>query len=371
MYLDAYSAHLTDRVRNLAWERGYAMCYHGGCTTGICQVNDTDLHAAFEREYTACEMVTFFEQNLVDPGNIGRTRQQIIDDAVSVWLGLDHVQGVLGHKRTGLSVDLSGSEDGLINRDAKVFWDELGFAPVRDSEVAKVRDAVEKKELWWCFDHIQSLVEPFPGDDMGEQHEGQEFEGECEEGEKPWDEDGDECSDVDSSHDEEGTRASGALVPVGELPVVPSDTPAEIKEAERFAARMGLLETIDTSARVGRMPAVQFHVQRELAKLKKWSTRGSDDTAPSALLSRFVRKRRDEEERRWSELRTINRAKAKARAVAKAIAKKGRLAKAKAKAAASAKKEVLTKLPTEFTAESLGQGHKAGGTRANCAQRAM
>ena len=75
---------LSEDVVDLAWERGYVVIYHGGCTTGICQVNDTDLHAAFEREYQVCEEVSFFEQNLVDPGSIGRTRQQVVDDAVSV-----------------------------------------------------------------------------------------------------------------------------------------------------------------------------------------------------------------------------------------------------------------------------------------------
>ena len=131
LYLDTFAAHLTENVRDLAFERGFVVGYHGGGTTGVAQVNDTDLHAAFEREYLDAEMVSFFEQNLVDPGNIGRTRQAVVDDVVGVWRGLDHSEGVRGHKRTGLSVDLSGSEDHLVNRDARVFWDELSFGSVR------------------------------------------------------------------------------------------------------------------------------------------------------------------------------------------------------------------------------------------------
>ena len=51
LYLDAFSAHLTQRIRDLAFERGFIVLYHGGGTTGVCQVNDTDAHAAFERDY--------------------------------------------------------------------------------------------------------------------------------------------------------------------------------------------------------------------------------------------------------------------------------------------------------------------------------
>ena len=53
------------------------MVFHGGCTTGVCQVNDTDLHASLEREYLAVEAISFYEQQSIDPGNISRTRQQV------------------------------------------------------------------------------------------------------------------------------------------------------------------------------------------------------------------------------------------------------------------------------------------------------
>ena len=172
MYLDAYAAHLTQEVKDLAFERGFVVVYHGGGSTGVCQVNDTDLHAAFEREYKDAELVSFFEQNLVDPGNIGRTPQQVIDDVVAVWRGLDHSEGVRGHKRTGLSNDLSGSEDHLVNRDARTFWDELRFGEVRDREVKSVREAVERGDLSWCKADIDSLRAPFPADDPGMAIEG-------------------------------------------------------------------------------------------------------------------------------------------------------------------------------------------------------
>ena len=119
--LDWCSGHRAPEVEALVKEKGHVLLFHGGGTTAFTQVNDTDLHAAFEREYLALEQVQFFEQNLHDPGNISRTRQQVVDDAVATWLHLDHEQGVDGHKRVGLSVDLFGSEDHLVARDAKIF----------------------------------------------------------------------------------------------------------------------------------------------------------------------------------------------------------------------------------------------------------
>ena len=52
LYMDAYKAHLTDRIQELCWPRGYVCLYHYGLTTGIAQVNDTDLHGEFSRIFS-------------------------------------------------------------------------------------------------------------------------------------------------------------------------------------------------------------------------------------------------------------------------------------------------------------------------------
>ena len=59
-------------------------------------------------------------------------------------------------------------------------------------------------------------------------------------------------------------------MPVG-LPVVPADTAEEVEEATRIAARLQTLEKIDAAAKVSQLPAVQFHVQREMRSLTKLS----------------------------------------------------------------------------------------------------
>ena len=367
VYLDAYSAHLTPVVRELCWERGCAVGYHGGCTTGIAQVNDTDLHAAFEREYLALEQVQFFEQNLHDPGNISRTRQQVVDDAVATWLALDHEQGVDGHKRVGLSVDLFGDEDHLVARDAKIFWDEIGFGQVRDVEVAKIREAVERGDLTWCFGDIESLREAWPQDDVGSTEEGQEVFCEADLYEQEWHSDDEESQRSDLSSEDGDATQAGALVPVVSVDAValPSDAPEDIDDAREYERRIGVLEKMNASALSSKMPAVHFHVQREMARLRKQKVVGDRNAQSNKVLRRFVRRRREEEEEEMSKIRAANREKARLRQAEKQALRTARRKNEERRLAEAASREELAKLPREFSTEGLGQGHAAGGTRAH------
>ena len=367
IYLDAYSAHLTPAVRELCWERGCAVGYHGGCTTGIAQVNDTDLHAAFEREYLALEQVQFFEQNYYDPGNISRTRQQVVDDAVATWLHLDHEQGVDGHKRVGLSVDLFGNEDHLVARDAKIFWDEIGFGQVRDVEVAKIREAVERGDLTWCFGDIESLREPWPQDDVGSTFEGQEVFCEADLYEQEWHEDDEESERSDLSSEDGDATQAGPLVAVATVDAValPSDSPQDIEDAREYERRMDVLEKMNASALSSKMPAVHFHVQREMTRLRKQKVVGDRNAEANKLLRRFVRRRREEEEEELSKVRAANREKARLRQAEKQALRTARRKNEERRLAEAAAREELAKLAREFSAEGLGQGHAAGGTRAH------
>ena len=374
LYLDAYAAHLTERVRDLAFERGFVLLYHGGGTTGVTQVNDTDLHAAFEREYLDAETQAFFWQSQADPGNISRTRQQIIDDVCAVWRGLDHSQGVRGHKRTGLSVSLDGSEDHLLIRDARLFWDELQFGAVRDEAVARVRHAVDRGELSWCQEDIDKLREPFPDNDAGMHVEGQELQCVMEDDERQYtdsEHEGAVSSDDDLASDCEPQgfgHASGALVPV-DLPVLPSDAPEEVEEATRIAERIQTLERVDAFCRGKGLLQVQFEVQRKMREVTKLKGTKTEEGRPSALLRRFVRLRREKEEESLRALREANQARNQERRRLKDLERKQKKAEEAKKAWAKAKQAALAKLPKEFTMAMLGHGHKEGGTRVHCVNR--
>ncbi len=76
LFLDAFKPHFDQLVVDVAWSKGYVVVYHGGGTTGVTQVNDTDCHGCLEKEYMEVEAHTLMHQQMLDPGDISRSRQQ-------------------------------------------------------------------------------------------------------------------------------------------------------------------------------------------------------------------------------------------------------------------------------------------------------
>ena len=77
LYMDCYRAHLSPELADFCWSRGYVLLFHYGCTTGIAQVNDTDLHQPLSSLYVGFETNSFIEQQAVDPADISRPVQQV------------------------------------------------------------------------------------------------------------------------------------------------------------------------------------------------------------------------------------------------------------------------------------------------------
>lgn len=76
MYMDAFKPHMDESVASALWSKGYVPVLHGGGTTGIGQVNDTDCHGKFEQVYLDVEAQSLLHQQLLDPSDISRSRQQ-------------------------------------------------------------------------------------------------------------------------------------------------------------------------------------------------------------------------------------------------------------------------------------------------------
>ena len=373
LYLDAYSAHLCEEVKELAWTRGYVVAYHFGCTTGICQVNDTDLHGAFSREYQYSESLSFIHQQVMDPGNISRSRHEVLADVASVWSNLDHQMGVQGHLRVGLSNSLDGSDDHRLTREALAMWTELGMSEVREREVADVRARVRAGELSWSQESIAALFAwPEDGDAGAQWEEGMEAEGALDEDEAMWDDDdgASSGSDLDPKVASASSGLASASSAVAVWPVEQDgDTPAEVDAAEAFAARMKELEVLARGAADAKALPVQWYLEREMQKLRKAHHLGSQERQPSAIMQRFLAARRVAEDRKMAELREEARKKRAASQKVKAAAKAMRARTAKVKAKTKANKAALAKYPTRFTDQGLGQGHKTGGARAHLAAR--
>lgn len=374
LLLDVAGSHLGEEVVEVAWSFGYVVLYHYGCTTGVAQVNDTDLHGALEAAYLHMEQVSFNEQQLLEPGCVSRRPQDVIDDAAAAWRTLNHGQGVLGHFRNGLANKLDGTQDHMISREALTFWQELDMASVRREAVAYV-DAQVAADKITSFSQWQDLV--MHAEDPGiNLDEGAEFEGDLLAGELLYYEDGErEALDADDAV-AMAEASAGGQPPQLSLAVqpLPGDAPADVEEAVSAVKRLRLLQDLRAGARETQVPAAAFHIDREIAQLqrglrsqpgKTGTTRKPNmvlrralDAATAAEAAKLRAKRAENFAARRSQLRLET---MKARAKAQAEEQKQKKA---------ALQEELKKLPVTFDLAMVGDvgaaGHKA---RIDCLER--
>ena len=93
LFVDVAACHLGPEIEEYCWSCGYVLVYHYGGTTSIMQVPDTHLHQPFSSLYLECEQAQFTKRHLTNPGDVGRTMQEVIDDVVTVWRAMDHQKG--------------------------------------------------------------------------------------------------------------------------------------------------------------------------------------------------------------------------------------------------------------------------------------
>ena len=192
MLLDSARSHIGSDIVDALWARGYICLYHYGGVTGVIQVNDTDNHAQFQREYLFLEEKSFARRQEADPSDIGRDFSEVVDDVIATWKLIDHEQCARGYKTTGLTVklpaggELDGPEDGFLGRAAKKVWDACDMPTLRRDTLAQVDKALTDKQdagvplsmaMW--RDLVQHPADP------GILPEGFEYEGELLPGQNP------------------------------------------------------------------------------------------------------------------------------------------------------------------------------------------
>ena len=179
LLLDAYSAHLTDRVRRCAWHKGYVVITHGGGASAVTQTNDTDLHAHLKRFYLELEMAAAAEQmRLLPKGVPCPRREDVIGWVACIWCNEDlHMRAGRAFQKVGLSNSLDGREDGEICREAGSFWRDGGpsgadnMHRLRQEAVHDVREECRQGRLQWTFAHVYRLINPFPRRGKGQDEE--------------------------------------------------------------------------------------------------------------------------------------------------------------------------------------------------------
>jgi len=376
LYMDAYRAHMASDIADLCHSRGYILLFHYGCTTGIAQVSDTDLHEAFSRAYIDMESVSFLEKQILDPSDISRTLQEVVDDGAAVWRSLDHEQAVLGHKRVGLDIALDGSEDGRLAREAALFWNDpaLPMGPLRDEIVRDITQRVASGDLRW--EDWPSLIQHPPAD-IGQgivEREGEEIEGVLSDGEAVWAEDdapthtaeeelrGALCDEVSAGH----AAADQGLV----VQALLDDDPAEVEEALDVARELTLLEAMAGHASRLNMRAVEWQAASRRRPVEKQL---HADTLPSGRANKVLRRAAKAQQGEARRRLALGRAAAAARRAARRLAKMKRAEANRLKKARAAENKVLKEqaeaklakeaadarlLGSRWGADAVGQGAK-------------
>ncbi len=415
LMLDAYRPHLSEEVWNCAFSQGYLVIAHGGGTTGLTQVNDTDIHQPFSAEYIAREQVELLEKMLRMPANWtpSRSRQDIVTTCVEAWAAVDHQKGIAGHKRCGLTNKLDGSEDLLITREAADFWVELDMSACRDAAVRQVRADFDAGLLRDFAKSAPTLIEPFDADavfdegsaahcDVVHSHcsllllpallescvgqlldaggmlcrggwlgdystpkkfrrtAGYEIDNEDADPPALCDKDSSEDSDLDDdSLASDDVLAASQDVAAGAIVL----SAAERAQAEDFEQNMARLREMRTLAEKNKLPRVVQHIQKEEVQLRKRQRLASPGA--QQVVSRWLR------EQAAQNSMDLNRVRKAADVERAAAAEEKRLAnidaaKKKLEAEEQAKRkaavhEARSQLPLQLDLPDLGQGHPSGG----------
>jgi hypothetical protein len=266
LMLDVAASHLAEEVLHVADARGYVTLLHYGCTTGVAQINDTDLHLDLERMYVELEAEAFHQQQLIDPGDISRSLQDVLDDLTGAWRAVDHSQGLRGHKKTGLNLALDGSEDHLVTREAREFWMLADMATERLRAIAEVDRLVDDGTITAFTDWRRVVRQP---ENPGVIHdEGAEFEGELSDGENYWDDDDDDDPD-DGLADLEGTDPAEKPSVVEFVVAQAADEPAEVADAVVAAERLTKLKRLLSQALESSVPTAAWQIDKEVRDLER------------------------------------------------------------------------------------------------------
>lgn len=171
----------------------------------ILQTNDTDFHQHVRKRFIELQTAKLLEKVRGSGGGLADlTKQENIDIMAQVMSNTClHLQACKGYKLTGTTVALDGSEDDMICREAKDFWDEMGMRSRIDSAVAEIAVKHASGALPWTYKNVQSLITPYPRrGHLDEVKIGQEDEATADPEGLPWETD-------DARKEDEEAGASG------------------------------------------------------------------------------------------------------------------------------------------------------------------
>ena len=287
LFADDFGPHKNEAVRRLCWARGYVMKIFGGGCTGVAQTCDTYLNQHVRREYSAIEGKLLIEQMrrgvpvpCLKPEDCIDTMAQALNSQAL------HLNAAQGYKRTGLNVDLDGTEDCEICREAATFWAELRVREKVDAEVRHVREEARNENLSWTYQDVYRLVRPYPkrreyDDIIARIHDDEvpELEGDPidagsddEEAQEGNDSDAETCTDDEIMPEEGSAHGAAAAAGPSAVAVRPEAPPLTLVASEEFHRSNDIVvilgQSIDALVGVGLMASVQY-LQNEVKKERR------------------------------------------------------------------------------------------------------
>ena len=282
------------------------------------------------------------------------------------------MKAVKGHKYTGLSIKLDGTEDAWVTREAGMFWEKLKMSAYRDELVADIKARVASGELSWNWQPIHDLIQDPSEEDGGMgvvEEEGAELEGELAPGEALWEESGAKEAQQEqqlADLQEAVADSLGAAASALEIVAQPGDSAVDVQEARDYVRETNLLDTVHKYASELGMRAVIWHAERRRHELEKMK-RGTSDACRNPVLEREVarsyqaerevlRRKRQEAIVRRQKLQLAKLAAKAARRDALQALGQRRAAKEKIAADAAARERELLKVAREIGAGDCGHG---------------
>ena len=137
---------------------------HGGGASMICQTNDTEVHKHMRKEFCDLQQDLCLEKTINSGGGLKECTDQenVMLLAAVVSNPQLHLQGCKGYKYTGTTVAFDGSEDFMIGKDARQFWDKMDMRAIINKELERLCQRHDAKELIWDFENVQKEVIPYP-----------------------------------------------------------------------------------------------------------------------------------------------------------------------------------------------------------------
>ena len=162
LFADDFSAHKTENVWLLCWERGYVLIIHGGGATPVAQTPDTDMNQGVRLAYGNRESAVLMEKMRHGQTVPKLDHEECMNLMHSVLCDKEvHMKAAQGYKKVGQSIDLHGKEDNLVVREAGTFWNEKttdGYQNMRqrlNAEMADVAEDFAAGHISWTREYVR------------------------------------------------------------------------------------------------------------------------------------------------------------------------------------------------------------------------